>query len=204
MLTRQTILVRRVVAVSLLFVAIAGIYSLTIHPYMKVMNDYREEMVSLSDRVERFNRLIRQKEIFQKQLRTVKNDRVSGQYLIKADTVTLASAALQQKVKQVVKTKGAQLVSTQGSLPANYLEKQKSDELKGGYPVSMKVAMKASLDSAYEVFHTLESGTNPLVVIDEVSIGRIHQGRRLNVSSGNEQLILDVRYTITAHMKING
>lgn len=201
---KHAMLVRRIAAVSLLVVVITGIYNLTVSPYMNLITDYKSEIVSLSERISRFNALIEHKEKFQKQLRAVKNDRMSSQFLIKAGTVTLASAALQQKIKQVVQSKGAQLISTQVSLPTNDLNVGKKNETKKNYPVSIKVAMKASIDSTYEIFHAMESSTNPLVIIDEVSIGRIHQGRRLNVSSKKEQEILDVRYTVTAHMKTDG
>ena len=202
MLNNYSLTSRRFGAVVLLFVFVFGCYFLVINPYIGLINTYRSEIVSLGDKIERFNALVQQKDAFQRQLVAVKNNRAASQYFIKAKTITLASAALQQKIKQVVQAQNGQLVSTQVSLPVNSLATENENQKSHDRGVSVKVSMKATVDSLYQVFYTLESGS-PLVVIDNISISRVHQGRRLNVSSSQSQELLDVRYTVFAHMRDN-
>jgi general secretion pathway protein M len=201
-LNRCSLISRRFGAIALLFVLIFGCYLLVINPYIGLINGYRSEIASLGDKIERFNALVKQKDAFQRQLIAVKNNRAASQYFIKARTITLASAALQQKIKQVVQAQNGQLVSTQVSLPVNSLATENEKQNLRDRGVSVKVSMKATIESMYRVFYTLESGS-PLVVIDNVSISRIHQGRRLNASSSQSQELLDVRYTVFAHMRDN-
>ena len=202
MLNNYSLTSRRFGAVIVLFVFVFGCYFLVINPYIGLINNYRSEIVSLGDKIERFNALVKQKDAFQRQLVAVKNNRAASQYFIKAKTITLASAALQQKIKQVVQAQNGQLVSTQVSLPVNSLATENDKQNSRDRGVSVKVSMKATIESMYRVFYTLESGS-PLVVIDNVSISRVHQGRRLNVSSSQSRELLDVRYTVFAHMRDN-
>lgn len=202
MLNRYSLTSRRFGAVALLFVFVFGCYFLVINPYIGLINNYRSEIVSLDDKIELFNALVKQKDAFQRQLTAVKSNHATSQYFIKAKTITLASAALQQKIKQVVQAQNGQLVSTQVSLPVNSLATENDKQNSRDRGVSVKVNMKATIESMYQIFYTLESGS-PLVVIDNVSISRVHQGRRLNVSSSQSQELLDVRYTVFAHMRDN-
>lgn len=200
MLTDYSLIGRRIAAVALLLMALLGSYALVINPYRELLNDYRAEIVALGEKIERFNILIEQKDKFQRQLIAVRNNKASSQYFIKAKTVTLASALLQQRVKQVVQAKGAQLVSTQVSLPANSVKMNDKSGTTENQLVAIKVSMKATIESLYEIFYTLEGGS-PLMVIDDVSINRVRNGRRLNVANNQEQDLLEVRCTITAQMK---
>lgn len=200
MLTDYSQIGRRIAAITLLLMVLLGVYALVINPYRELLNDYRAEIVSLGEKIERFNALIVQKDKFQRKLMMVKNNSASSQYFIKAKTVTLASALLQQRVKQVVQTKGAQLISTQVSLPANSVNMDDKSDAAENQLVAIKVSMKATIESLYEIFYMLESGS-PLVIIDDVSISRVRYGRRLNVANNQEQDLLEVHCTISAQMK---
>ncbi|WP_455201691.1 type II secretion system protein GspM [Kaarinaea lacus] len=200
MLIDYPLIGRRLAAVTLLVFLLLGSYVFAINPYRELVDNYRAEIVSLGGKIARFNALIGQKDKFQRQLMAVKNNNASSQYFIKAKTVTLASALLQQRVKKVVQAKGGQLVSTQVSLPANSVKMNDKSSAIDNQLVAIKVSMKATIESLYEIFYMLEGGS-PLVVIDDVSINRMRQGRRLNVANDQQQNLLEVRCTITAQMK---
>ncbi len=189
---------RKLAAVGLLVVLLLMVYWLLIQPYVDSMNAYRDQIAGLQEQIQRFTKVIGQKEYYQKQLAVLTGNHKLKQNFIIAETTAMASATLQQKVKTLIGAKGGQLISTQVSLPPGSMLKTTA-AAPAEKTVSINVLMRVSMDSLREIFYSLESG-RPVLTIDNVSISKLHAGRRLNASANSNQDLLEVRYEITAYL----
>ncbi len=189
---------KKFAAVGLLVVLLLMVYWLLIQPYVDSMSVYRDQIAGLQEQIQRFTKVIGQKEQYQKQLAVLTGNPKLKQNFISAETTAMASAILQQKVKTLIGAKGGQLISTQVSLPPGSMLKTTTAE-PAEQTVSINVLMRVNMDSLREIFFSLESG-RPVLTIDNVSISKLHAGRRLNASANNNQDLLEVRYEITAYL----
>ena len=189
---------KKFAAVGLLVVLLLMVYWLLIQPYVDSMSAYRHQIAGLQEQIQRFTKVIGQKEQYQKQLAVLTGNPKLKQNFISAETTAMASAILQQQVKTLIGAKGGQLISTQVSLPPGSMLKT-TTAAPAEQTVSINVLMRVNMDSLREIFFSLESG-RPVLTIDNVSISKLHAGRRLNASANNNQDLLEVRYEITAYL----
>ena len=181
----------RVAALLLLLLALAAAYVLVVAPIAAEYRDYDETIAQLRDRLQRYRSLAGTGATTQRELDQLRRRQPSTAYYLKSDKSALASAELQQHIKDRVDSSGAQLVSSQ-VVPGETSEPFPS--------VAIKVHMRGDMDSLLKVFYALESG-KPILFLDEIYI-TVNPVRRFvrnrNLPQGSE---LDIHFTVIGYMR---
>lgn len=103
----------RLLAVSLLLVALLAIYGLIARPLMNRYQYYQSQMESLLDRLQRFERMLGSRQDLEAQIQHIRQDNSFDDYYLKPQSPTLAATDMQQQMKSVVDANAGQVVSTQ-------------------------------------------------------------------------------------------
>lgn len=158
---------QRWLALSLLAVVLMLVLLGVIMPLVAKALALNEEKASLLFRLQRYQRIIdRKDEVFANIDKLKAGYRRQG-YFSRQETAPLASADLQQVIKNAIATAGGQLTSTQ------VLPPKKDGEFTG---IAVKVRMSGDIRALRSVLYQIETAM-PLLVIDELDV-RPQRGRR--------------------------
>ncbi len=136
-------------------------------PLISAANDYREQTEELRFRLQRARQIVARKQSVAGNLEKLKRQQQMLGFLSSRGTVALASADLQQFVKNAIADAGGQLNSTQ-VLPVT--------ELDGLQKIAVKVRMKGSIEVLRHVLHEIETSV-PLMLVEQLDIRPV-RGRR--------------------------
>jgi general secretion pathway protein M len=179
----------RALALALLALLLGGLYLGAVRPYLERYHSSGAELVLLQERLAVLQRVVASRDAVSARLERVAALEARQQGYLTGETAPLASAELQEYVKQVVLASGGRLISTQ-AVPA---------ELQAGLvPLTVKVAMRTDTEGLQRVIHALESG-RPLLFLDNVVVRSLGAGRvRAGAATGES---LDVRFDLTGYMR---
>lgn len=181
---------QRWLAVALLAVVVLLVGSVFIAPLVAKALELNEEKNDLMFRLQRYQRIINRKDDVLDNIDKIKADYRSQGYFSSQNTVALASADLQQVVKNAIAAAGGQLTSTQ-VLPS----KQEGDFSL----IGVKVRMSGDIEVLRSVLYRIETSA-PLLVISELDI-RPERGRRnrktRQIEPSNK---LNVSFLVTSFM----
>lgn len=107
-----------------------------------------------------YRRLVGQKAELEQQLAGLSRRNVTSKYYVQGATPALASANIQKYIKNIVTRNGAEVISTQ-------IVSAQGDAQ--GNEVSLRVHMRADIDAAIAILHSVESG-RPMLFVDELAI----------------------------------
>jgi len=158
---------QRVLAVGLLVVIIMLFIFTLVIPLLSAGIEYRESRDELAFRLQRYKTIAAKKDQVLADSQQIKQQYQQQQYFSTHDTVALASADLQKKIKSAIANKGAQLTSTQ-VLPVK-------NENKLSY-VTIKVRMSGTIEQLRTIIYLLETA-KPLVILDQIDIRPV-RGKR--------------------------
>lgn len=150
----------RLLAVGLLLAVMSFISFVIILPLVNQGLALHEEKNALGFRLEQYERILSRKQSVIEEMETLKSQVAEQNYLSTQNTAALASAELQEMIKQAIVESGGQLSSTQG-LPI--VTKNDFQHI----PISVR--MTGSSDVLRTVLHKIET-TTPLVVIEQIDI----------------------------------
>ncbi len=175
----------RFVAVMILAVLLVAVF-LLIEPLWQRYSENQLEISSLSDRLNRFQGIARQRLPLKARLDKYLLEYQSKGFFLEGDTPGLAVADLQTTVRKIVDQSGARLISTQavGSLnPADH-------------SVKVRVKTEGDIDDIREILLAIE--TSPMVlVMDKVSVQK-NRRKRFSVRGGQKPLQLN--FDLTAYV----
>jgi len=157
----------RWLALGLLLGIVVLLAAVVVAPLISTANDYREQAEELRFRLQRARQIVARKQSVAENLEKLKRQQQALGFLSSRDTVALASADLQQFVKNAIADAGGQLNSTQ-VLPVT--------ELDGLQKIAVKVRMKGSIEVLRHVLHEIETSV-PLMRVEQLDIRPV-RGRR--------------------------
>ncbi len=177
----------RAAALGLLALVLAAIYGLLLGPLIGRHETYQVTIHDLEERLARYRSVEADRRAVQARFDALRRRRRGVEVYLKAATLTLAGAELQERTKRVVESSGGTLVSTQ-TLP---------ERTEGGLvQVSIKVRMNGDVGSLQKVFYELESG-QPVLFLDNVFIRSRMVRRGRGISTASE---LDINFDIVGYM----
>ena len=157
----------RWLALGLLLGIVLLLAAVVVAPLISAANDYREQAEELRFRLQRARQIVARKQSVAENLEKLKRQQQTLGFLSSRGTVALASADLQQFVKNAIADAGGQLNSTQ-VLPVT--------ELDGLQKIAVKVRMKGSIEVLRHVLHEIETSV-PLMRVEQLDIRPV-RGRR--------------------------
>lgn len=150
----------RFLAIGLLVGVIGFISFVIVMPLVNQGLALHEEKNALSFRFEQYERILSRKQNVIEDMENLKSQIADQNYLSTQNTTALASAELQELIKQTIIEAGGQLSSTQG-LPV--VTKNNFQRI----PVSVRMTGNSEVLRA--VLHRLETAT-PLIVVEQIDI----------------------------------
>ena len=150
----------RFLAVGLLLAVIGFISFVIVMPLVNQGLALHEEKNALGFRFEQYERILSRKQTVMEDIENLKSQIADQNYLSTQNTTALASAELQEMIKQTIVEAGGQLSSTQG-LPV--VTKNNFQR------IPINVRMTGNSEVLRAVLHRLETAT-PLVVVEQIDI----------------------------------
>lgn len=150
----------RFLAIGLLLGVIGFISFVIVMPLVNQGLALHEEKNALSFRFGQYERILSRKQSVIEEMENLKSQIADQNYLSTQNTTALASAELQELIKQTIIEAGGQLSSTQG-LPV--VTKNNFQRI----PVSVRMTGNSEVLRA--VLHRLETAT-PLIVVEQIDI----------------------------------
>lgn len=150
----------RFLAVGLLLAVISFISFVIVMPLVNQGLALHEEKNALGFRFQQYERILSRKQSVIEDMENLKSQIADQNYLSTQNTTALASAELQEMIKQTIVEAGGQLSSTQG-LPV--VTKNNFQR------IPINVRMTGNSEVLRAVLHKLET-TTPLVVVEQIDI----------------------------------
>ena len=150
---------------------------------------FRQSRIQSTELLVKYQRIGSTVEALEVELAGLQIAQASQAGYLPGDSSALAAAELQNHVKNIVRSPGEELRSTQ-VLPVH--------EEAGVTRVAIRVQLPIRMQGLQEVLHTLESGV-PFIFIDNVDVRRRKTSRRRLDTI--EDVYLDVRFDITGYMR---
>jgi len=150
----------RTFAIALLLVAALAVGLIVFGPPLAL---YRVQANSIDDSMHElatYRRLVGSKAELEQQLAALSRRSAASKYYVQGATPALASANIQKYLNNIVTRNGAEVISTQ-------IIAAQSDA--DGNQVSLRVHMRADMDAAMAILHSVESG-RPMLFVDDLAI----------------------------------
>jgi general secretion pathway protein M len=181
----------RLLAVGLLLAVISFISFVIILPLINQGLALREEKNTLGFRFEQYERILSRKQSIVDEMETLTSQFADQNYLSSQNTTALASAELQEMIKQAIVESGGQLSSTQG-LPV---------VIKNNFQrIPINVRMTGNSDVLRAVLHKIETAT-PLVVVEQIDIRPMRGVRNKTTHQIDPSNELNVNFQAISFMK---
>lgn len=179
---------RRLLALAILLLALALVFSITLLPVLLANQHYRDTLAGLEGRLQQLQRAAAIGDTLQPQYEQLKRWKTSDAQYLKSNSAALAAAELQRLVKRIIVSKNAEVVSTQ-------ILTTRQEE--GFDRVALKVRIRGELENIIQAFYVIETG-EPFVFMDNVSV-RASRGRRVRGQAPTLQT-LDIDMELIGYM----
>ncbi len=181
----------RLLAVSLLLAVMGFISFVIILPLINQGLALHEEKNALNFRFEQYERILSRKQSVVDEMELLKSEIANQNYLSTQNTTALASAELQEMIKQAIVESGGQLSSTQG-LPV---------VIKNNFQrIPINVRMTGNSEVLRAVLHKIETAT-PLVVVEQIDIRPMRGVRNKTTHQIDPSNELSVNFQAVSFMK---
>ena len=179
---------RQLLALAILLLALALVFSITLLPVLLANQHYRDTIAGLEGRLQQLQRAAAIGDTLQPQYEQLKRWKTSDAQYLKSNSAALAAAELQRLVKRIIVSKNAEVVSTQ-------ILTTRQEE--GFDRVALKVRIRGELENIIQAFYVIETG-EPFVFMDNVSV-RASRGRRIRGQAPTLQT-LDIDMELIGYM----
>ncbi len=186
---------QRPLAYMLLLVAVVLVYWIGFHWFFQRHAALGEQIAQLRASEARFQGMIEQRPRIEAELEKVRQFEADSDYFLKQPNVSLGSAELTNRLKELIRLHAAderncQVISNQNM---RVRTEQRFEQ------VTNKVRLRCELEDLSKVLYHLENGT-PYVFVDNLSIYR-HVTRRRRGRETIEQRTLDVRFDLSGYLR---
>lgn len=177
----------RLAALGLLTLVVLLLVAAVIRPLWERYASNRDLISELESRLVRFEAISNRETQLEERLEKLKQRLEGSGLMIEAESATLASALLQERVNNVVDESGGTLASTQVVV----------GQADGGFQrVSVNARMTGSVAEVQSSLYGLES-TPPALVVDNLLIVTRRAPARLRGQGDSIEELLDVRFQVT-------
>ncbi len=152
--------VGRLLALAILAAAALGVWAGVVEPVKARFAEHDRTIEQSRDLLTRHMRIALERQHLEARLTALRETQSTSGRLIEGDSVELAAAGVQNKLKALADANGAKLKSTQ-ILPAVDSEAFRK--------VAVRVTMMADTEAAQAVFHALETAT-PYLFLDRIDL----------------------------------
>ena len=179
----------RYAALSLLVLGTIAVVGLLCYPLVSLYVSQSTLVERKVSQIGRYRQVSENQESLEQELALLKRRSPAASYYVAGETSALASARMQQYLKQVVQQNGGELISTQIL---------KEDEPEAAGSTSLRVHLRAELESSWQILYALESG-RPLLFLDNVVItARPVRGGNTAVAPS---ISLDLNFDVTGYLR---
>ena len=179
----------RYAALSLLVVGTIAVVGLLCYPLVSLHVSQSTLIERKESQIGRYRQVSENQESLEQELALLKRRSPAASYYVAGETLALASARMQQYLKQVVQRNDGELISTQIL---------KEDEPESAGSTSLRVHLRAELESSWQIIYDLESG-RPLLFLDNVVISaRPVRGKK---PTDAPIISLDLNFEVTGYLR---
>ena len=182
----------RALALAILAGTLAILYAVLVEPLWSSHQNFQQSRIQSTALLAKYQRIGNAVEALEAELAELRIAQASQAGYFSGDSSALAAAELQNLVKNIVRSAGEELRSTQ-VLPVRGEA--------GVTRIAIRVQLPIRMPGLQEVLHALESGI-PFIFIDNVDVRRRKTNRRR--LDTDEADYLDVRFDITGYMRSPG
>lgn len=179
----------RLSALTILVVCVVLLLSLVVYPVAAQYRLQAREIAMKSEQLVRYQALAADHDRLKQQLTRLSRQSPAADYYVSGVTPALAAAMMQKHLEQLVESSGGELISTQIL----------ADKDAPATPnASLKVHVKADMDTCLKIVYGLESG-RPMLFLDNVFIFVRPLRRR-----GQSKILtfeLDMQFDITGYLQ---
>ena len=152
---------RRILALGILFIVLLLLAVVLVEPYFIAYKASVEHVESIAFQVKQSKKAIQKQQFYSDEIDRLGRAHSEEDIYLRSDRVALASAEIQQILKNVAKKSGSELISSQ---PV-YGEQAEQSR------VGVQLRARANIFGLRKLLHGLETGT-PKLFINEISINR--------------------------------
>jgi general secretion pathway protein M len=186
---RMSKLQSRYAALALLVAGAAVVLWSVCYPLVSLYSSQAANLERKQNQIVRYRHVADNQEALDKELALLKRRSPAADYYIAGETPALASAQVQQYLKQVVQKNGGELISTQ-ILAAGDADNAQS--------TSLKVQLRADVNASWQILYALES-SRPMLFIDNLVISaRPVRGR---TAQDAPTVSLDLSFEMTGYLR---
>ncbi|WP_022948042.1 type II secretion system protein GspM [Methylohalobius crimeensis] len=167
MMTNLTESQQRLAAWSLTLIPVLLFYFLLVAPYVSWVRSNQERISELQFQLERLSRSAAEEPSWRKRLKSLQTRHNQDEHYLSGETPALASAELQRRLGEIIRTAGGELTSTQV-----HPQHQEEEFTR----IAVRIRLLGNLEVLREVLHSIESN-RPLLIVDNLNI-RPLPGRR--------------------------
>ena len=166
---------RRVLAVTLLVVAVVLALSLFVLPLVLLHIHYDDTIAGLTDRLERYRRVAAQAPEYRKALEAMR-ERDGRRFFLKNTAPNLAGAELQEFVRAAIESNGGRITTSQNQAPRD----------EGRFrQINVSVQFFASTPALQKILYALEAGP-PYLLVENMTLRPLNAFRGFKPQPGQE------------------
>lgn len=180
---------RRMIALGLLVTLLVFFYLVLLAPYLSLYDDQRQTIAELTLRLQHYRAITAQRNSIYDELKDLEQKIQNSRYYLEKNTSTLASAELQQRIKEIIARHKGRVISTQVA----------ADTAEGTTTrVTVKIRMRSSTEGLQKILYELES-QRPLLFFDNVFIRSMPIGNaRRGLAPANK---LNIGFDVSAYLR---
>jgi hypothetical protein len=157
---RITPLTSRLLAVTILLIAVAVVWALIVSPVLDEIAADRQRLSFAQARLSRYAQLAHALPSIRAKLAQIRSDGAPKEGFFQGDNQTLLSAELQQAVQKIVGAAGADIGSSQT------VAVRHADNF---FRLGLQLTLTTSADHLYRVLYELENAS-PVIIIDRLTV----------------------------------
>jgi len=166
---------QRLLAVTLLVVAVALVLSVLLGPLLLLHKHYDDAIAELTDRIERYRRVAAQAPEYRKALDSMR-EKDGRRFFLKNTAPNLAGAELQEQVRAAIESNGGRITTSQNQGP-------KDD---GRFrQITVTVQFFASTPALQKILYTLEAQP-PYLSVENMTLRPLNAFRGFRPAPGQE------------------
>jgi hypothetical protein len=181
-------------ALLLLLATLLVLFLVIFIPWQSKWSFYAEQQLALSERLTTYNKMLHQKVHLEERLSVVSNHLNNSELFFRSATAELAGAELQRRIRSLVDTTDAKLISTQNLGVTSEA---------GQNRIAVRVRLTGDMDAVSKILYELETEA-PVTIIQNLSMRakrvsmRRRRGRQIEV-----QNIIDINFDLSGFLRLN-
>jgi general secretion pathway protein M len=186
---KMTTVQSRYAALSLLVLVTVAILWMLFYPLVSLHGSQAFNVQRKENQISRYQQIADSQESLEEELALLKRRSPAAAYYVAGETSALASARMQQYLKQIVQKNGGELISTQILT---------EEDAESADSTSLRVHLRADLNASWQILYALESG-RPMLFLDDIIISA--RPVRARKPTDMPTISLDLNFDVTGYLQ---